>query len=65
MSEIIAAPSSTLLFMLLTYNNSGNMALGAYTHPDGLESEKAQKQLIIGKQLAYTCYQMYGQNINA
>ena len=35
------------------------MALGAYTHPDGLESEQAQKQLITGKQLAYTCYQMY------
>eukprot|EP00956_Cyclotella_meneghiniana_P000816 scaffold919_cov74-Cyclotella_meneghiniana.AAC.11 len=35
------------------------MALGAYTHPDGLNSDKAQRQLITGKQLAYTCYQMY------
>ena len=34
------------------------MALGAYTHPDGLNSDKAQRQLITGKQLAYTCYQM-------
>jgi len=35
------------------------MALGAYTHPDGLDSQEAQRQLITGKQLAYTCYQMY------
>jgi hypothetical protein len=34
------------------------MALGAYTHQDGLESKEAQMQLITGKQLAYTCYQM-------
>ncbi|KAL7547199.1 hypothetical protein ACHAWF_010525 [Thalassiosira exigua] len=37
----------------------GNLALGAYTHPDGLESVNAQRQLRTGKQLAYTCYQMY------
>eukprot|EP00804_Cyclotella_cryptica_P020928 CCRYP_009260-RD/>CCRYP_009260-RD protein AED:0.11 eAED:0.11 QI:166/0.71/0.87/1/0.85/0.75/8/0/1132 len=42
----------------LTYV-AGNMALGAYTHPDGLDSKEAQKQLITGKELAYTCYQMY------
>lgn len=32
----------------------GNLALGAYTHPDGLESFEAQRQLKTGKQLAYT-----------
>jgi len=37
----------------------GNLALGAYTHPDGLLSREAQRQLKTGKQLAYTCYQMY------
>merc|ERR1712157_203705 len=36
----------------------GNLALGAYTHPDGLNSRDAQRQLKTGKQLAYTCYQM-------
>jgi len=40
----------------------GNMALGAYTHPDGLSSMKAQRQLKTGKQLAYTCYQMYARS---
>lgn len=37
----------------------GNLALGAYTHPEGLHSKEAQMQLKTGKQLAYTCYQMY------
>jgi len=37
----------------------GNLALGAYTHPDGIESESAQRDLRVGKALAYTCYQMY------
>ena len=32
----------------------GTLALGAYTHPDGLESMTAQRQLKTGKQLAYT-----------
>lgn len=36
--------------------------LGAYTHPDGLASTKAQKQMKTGKQLAYTCYQMYARS---
>ena len=40
----------------------GNLALGAYTHPDGLESLEAQRQLKTGKQLAYTCYQMYARS---
>lgn len=40
----------------------GNLALGAYTHPDGLESKIAQRQLKTGKQLAYTCYQMYARS---
>merc|ERR1719232_2406051 len=38
---------------------AGSLALGAYTHPDGLESAKAQRDLKTGKALAYTCYQMY------
>jgi hypothetical protein len=33
--------------------------LGAYTHPAGIQSKEAQRQLKTGKQLAYTCYQMY------
>ena len=37
----------------------GNLALGAYTHPSGIYSSEAQRQLKTGKQLAYTCYQMY------
>jgi hypothetical protein len=37
----------------------GNLALGAYSHPQGLQSKEAQRQLKTGKQLAYTCYQMY------
>jgi len=40
----------------------GTLALGAYTHPDGLESITAQRQLKTGKQLAYTCYQMYARS---
>ena len=36
----------------------GTLALGAYTHPDSLNSTEAQRQLKVGKQLAYTCYQM-------
>jgi hypothetical protein len=27
----------------------GNLALGAYTHPDGIESESAQRDLRVGK----------------
>jgi len=38
---------------------AGSLALGAYTHPQGLDSEKAQRDLKTGKALAYTCYQMY------
>lgn len=37
---------------------AGSLALGAYTHPDGLDSPKAQRDLQTGKALAYTCYQM-------
>jgi len=40
----------------------GNLALGAYTHPDGIMSAEAQRQLKTGKQLAYTCYQMYARH---
>jgi mannosyl-oligosaccharide alpha-1,2-mannosidase len=40
----------------------GNLALGAYTHPEGIMSAEAQRQLKTGKQLAYTCYQMYARH---
>jgi hypothetical protein len=40
----------------------GNLALGAYTHPEGITSAEAQRQLKTGKQLAYTCYQMYARH---
>jgi len=37
----------------------GLLALGAYTDPQGLNSERAQRDLKTGKALTYTCYQMY------
>ena len=37
----------------------GALALGAYTDPLGLDSPRAQRDLKVGKQLTYTCYQMY------
>eukprot|EP00934_Nitzschia_sp_Nitz4_P000273 Nitzschia sp. Nitz4//scaffold84_size84139//40957//43015//NITZ4_005198-RA/size84139-augustus-gene-0.39-mRNA-1//1//CDS//3329559033//273//frame0 len=37
----------------------GLLALGAYTDPQGLDSERAQRDLKSGKALTYTCYQMY------
>jgi len=37
----------------------GLLALGAYTDPQGLQSERAQRDLKTGKALTYTCYQMY------
>ena len=41
---------------------AGNLALGAYTHPDGLDSDIAQRDLRTAKSIAYTCYQMYVQS---
>eukprot|EP01035_Chromulina_nebulosa_P020176 gene20176-26192_t len=38
---------------------AGVLALGAYTDPLGFDSERAQRDLSIGKALMYTCYQMY------
>jgi len=38
---------------------SGVLALGAYTDPNGLYSDRAQRDLTTSKALAYTCYQMY------
>ena len=46
----------------LTCFLGGNLALGAFTHPDGIKSSEAQRQLKTGKQLAYTCYQMYARS---
>uniref|UniRef100_A0A7S4T7X4 alpha-1,2-Mannosidase n=1 Tax=Ditylum brightwellii TaxID=49249 RepID=A0A7S4T7X4_9STRA len=40
----------------------GALALGAYTDPQGLESERAQRDLKSAKALAYTCYQMYARS---
>jgi len=37
----------------------GLLALGAYTDPLGLESDRAQRDLKTAKALTYTCYQMY------
>lgn len=37
----------------------GALALGAYTDPLGLQSERAQRDLRTGRALTYTCYQMY------
>lgn len=37
----------------------GLLALGAYTDPQGLHSERAQRDLKTAKALTYTCYQMY------
>ena len=37
----------------------GLMALGAYTDPLGLSSDRAQRDLSIAKALMYTCRQMY------
>ena len=41
----------------------GILALGAYTDPNGLESERAQRDLAIAKGLMYTCYQMYARQV--
>ena len=37
----------------------GLLALGAYTDKDGLDSERAQRDLKTAKALTYSCYQMY------
>lgn len=37
----------------------GLLALGAYTDPMGLASDRAQRDLTTAKALTYTCYQMY------
>ncbi|KAG7372160.1 glycosyl hydrolase family 47 protein [Nitzschia inconspicua] len=37
----------------------GLLALGAYTDPLGLHSERAQRDLKTAKAITYTCYQMY------
>uniref|UniRef100_A0A7S1B773 alpha-1,2-Mannosidase n=1 Tax=Corethron hystrix TaxID=216773 RepID=A0A7S1B773_9STRA len=39
----------------------GLLALGAYTDPGGLDSERAQRDLQLAKDITYTCYQMYKQ----
>lgn len=37
----------------------GLLALGAYSDPLGLDSDRAQRDLQTGRALAYTCYQTY------
>lgn len=41
----------------------GLLALGAYTDPQGLDSERAVRDLRTAKALTYTCYQMYARMI--
>lgn len=36
----------------------GLLALGAYTDPNGIESERAQRDLKTARAVTYTCYQM-------
>ena len=35
------------------------LALGAYTDPNGFQSARAQRDLATAKALTYTCYQMF------
>uniref|UniRef100_A0A7S3Q0Z8 alpha-1,2-Mannosidase n=1 Tax=Chaetoceros debilis TaxID=122233 RepID=A0A7S3Q0Z8_9STRA len=37
----------------------GMLALGAFTDPKGVDSDRAKRDLKTSKALAYTCYQMY------
>eukprot|EP00979_Chaetoceros_neogracilis_P004720 scaffold815_cov273-Chaetoceros_neogracile.AAC.26 len=37
----------------------GLLVLGAWSDPNGISTERAQRDLKTGKALAYTCYQMY------
>ena len=37
----------------------GMLALGAYTDPNGIESDRAQRDLKVAKALMYTCREMY------
>jgi len=55
----IRAGSSPRTFDHLTCFMGGLLALGAWSDPNGLTSELAQRDLKTGKALAYTCYQMY------
>jgi len=43
---------------LIFLPHSIQLALGAYTDPRGLESERAQRDLATAKALTYTCYQV-------
>ena len=40
----------------------GLLALGAYTDPTGLESDRAQRDLKTARALIYTCYEMHAQS---
>ena len=54
-SKVFLNPSMDHLVCFM----GGLLALGAYTDPDGLDSERAQRDLQTGKALTYSCYQMY------
>jgi hypothetical protein len=72
-SVLLKASSKTNLAFLSDWNGSRNdlkmdhlvcfmpglMALGAYTDPHGLESERAQRDLQVAKALMFTCREMY------
>jgi len=57
----ISSSAKPTEFEHLTCFMGGLLALGAYTDPNGLDSNRAQRDLKTSKQLAYTCYQMYAQ----
>jgi len=74
MHDVLVQTSSTSGLTYLADQNSGMLdhkmdhlvcfmggllALGAYTDPQGLDSDRAQRDLKTGKALTYTCYQMY------
>ena len=40
----------------------GALALGAYTDPQGMDSERSKRDLRTSKALSYTCYQMYSRS---
>jgi len=71
--ELLKQSPQSGLWYIATYDNGrmdrnmehlvcfmgGLLALGAYTDPLGLDSERAQRDLNTARKLTYTCYQMY------
>ncbi len=73
MSKLLQTSAGTGLAFLGDYNGysvkrkmdhlvcfmPGALALGAYTNPEGVDSERSKRDLSVAKALMYTCYQMY------